>query len=145
MLNGFLRFVGNMRLRLRLLLKSWCSPTMAPELSDLIGIINKQREQLTVFEIRHGSDQNTINTYRDENRRLRLANETFPSHEPPKAHGPALVWLSGGRHWHEANWTATGWRVLIGRTTQPVIRWRRMPVGPVDRGLPYQARNGVAS
>lgn len=70
----------------------------------------------------------------EQNARLRAMarlDEPRASPELPPVAGSYLVWLAGGRQWHEAHWTADGWRVLCNRRS-PVIHWRRMPAGPAD-------------
>lgn len=96
----------------------------------LRDIIDRQRERLQLAEIQHGADVNTINTLRDENRRLRLNNDVHGTIDWPRQYGPYLVFLGGGKHWHEAHYTSTGWRVMGGHRTAPILCWRRMPPAP---------------
>lgn len=163
MLNGLIRAKNNRLLRLRLWVQSWWFlPQYTPddihghpvvlglrvELQQLAAaydamtsVVRQQCEQMTIRDIHVASLRNTIGNYEASDK----LGVIHPAHDHPRAHGAYLVFLGGGRRWYEANYSVTGWRVLSPRDGRPITHWRRLPVGPVDRGLPYQARNGVAS
>lgn len=99
------------------------------------AVIRSLHQTLGDLRAREWAGRREVDRLREELAIVRahvLRFEARGAGEIPPAPGVYLVWLAGGRQWHEAHWSAAGWRVLTERRS-PVCHWRPMPLGPAER------------